>query len=239
MNRQMARCRLIFLLGLGLSATFASSTLAQQTAKTTSVNTELGESGKHIFGIIPNYRTSPSLKDYKPLAGREKFKIARQDSFDQGTVALAAVSAGLGQLNNTNSSFGRGVEGYSHRLVTSYADYVIGDFMTEAIYPALLHQDPRYFRRGHGSSLSRAGYAFAQLVMTHGDSGRRQFNFSEVLGNSTAVAISTSYYPDNRTATDAVASLGTQLLVDGLSNTLKEFWPDINRKFLRRRHPSE
>ena len=31
--------------------------------------------------------------------------------------------------------------------------------MTEVIYPSLLHQDPRYFRRGTGSVWSRVGYA--------------------------------------------------------------------------------
>src|SRR5258708_3449095 len=84
---------------------------------------------KHIFGIIPNYRTSPSLKDYKPISAAEKFKIARQDAFDQGTVALAAVFAGLGQLDNSNASFGQGVQGYAHRWALSYADYAIGNYM--------------------------------------------------------------------------------------------------------------
>jgi hypothetical protein len=60
------------------------------------------------------------------------------------------------------------------------------------------------------------------------------FNFSEIIGNSTAVAISTAYYPDNRTASNAVSKLGVQLGVDLAANILKEFWPDINRKFSRK-----
>ena len=77
--------------------------------------------------------------------------------------------------------------------------------MTEAIYPSLLHQDPRYFRRGKGSGLSRLGYSMGQIFRTHQDSGRMNFNFSEIVGNSTAIAISTSYYSSNRTAHDAVS----------------------------------
>jgi len=42
---------------------------------------------------VPNNRTWPSLKDYKPLSTREKFEIASQDSFDRGTVILAAAFA--------------------------------------------------------------------------------------------------------------------------------------------------
>jgi hypothetical protein len=119
-------------------------------------------------------------------------------------------------------------------LGTSYADFVIGDYMTEAIYPSLLHQDPRYFRRGTGGGWSRLGYAMGQIFWTHSDNGARgQFNFSEVLGNSTSVAISNAYYPDNRTAGEAAARLGSQLGVDMAANVLKEFWPEIERKVLR------
>ena len=91
---------------------------------------------KRIFGIIPNFRTSPSLRDYEPLRPAEKFKIAAQDSFDRGTVALAALFAGQAQLTDATPSFGQGVAGYARYLGTSYADFVIGDYRTEAIYPA-------------------------------------------------------------------------------------------------------
>ena len=105
--------------------------------------------------------------------------------------------------------------------------------MTEAIYPVMFHQDPRYFRRGTGSTWVRLASAAGQIFWTHTDSDHTQFDFSEIIGNSTAVAISTAYYPDNRTATNAVSKLGVQLGVDMASNFLKEFWPDINRKFSR------
>jgi hypothetical protein len=192
---------------------------------------------KRIFWIIPNYRTSPSLHPYEPLTAKEKFKIATEDSFDRGTVALAVLFASEAQLTNATPAFGQGVTGYARYLGTSYADFVIGDMMTEAIYPVMLHQDPRYFRRGTGSIWARLGSAAGQIFWTHTDSDHTQFNFSEVIGNSTAVAISTAYYPDNRTTTNAVSKLGVQLGVDMASNILKEFWPDINRKFSREHRP--
>ncbi|HEY6346130.1 MAG TPA: hypothetical protein VIY49_31975 [Bryobacteraceae bacterium] len=193
---------------------------------------------KRIFWIIPNYRTSPSLHPYKPLTPEEKFKIATEDSFDRGTVALAVLFGGEAQLTNATPAFSQGVKGYARYLGTSYADFVIGDMMTEAIYPALLRQDPRYFRRGTGTAWSRLASAAGQIFWTHTDSDHAQFNFSEIVGNSTAVAISNVYYPDNRTATNAVSKLGVQLGVDMAANILKEFWPDINRK-LSRKHSSE
>jgi len=44
---------------------------------------------------------------------------------------IAAAFAGESQLTNANRSFGQGVAGYARYLGTSYADFVIGDYMTE------------------------------------------------------------------------------------------------------------
>jgi len=189
---------------------------------------------KRILGIIPNYRTSPTLNNYQPLTAEEKFKIASEDAFDRGTAGLAVLFGGESQLMNSNRSFGQGGAGFGRYVGASYGDFVIGDYMTEAIYPTLLHQDPRYFRRGVGSGWSRLGYAMGQIFWTHRDSGGTQFNYSEIIGNSTAVAISNAYYADNRTAGDGVSRLGVQLGVDMASNVLKEFWPDLERKFGRK-----
>jgi hypothetical protein len=183
--------------------------------------------GKRILGIIPNYRTSPSLNEFEPLTSGQKFKVASEDAFDRSTFALAAFFAGEAQLTNANRSFGQGAAGYGRYFGTALAGFVIGDYMTEGIFPSLLHQDPRYFQRGTGSGWSRLGYAVDQIFWTHGDSGNTEFNFPEVIGNSTAVAISNAYYADNRTASDAVSKLGMQLGVDMAGNILKEFWPDF------------
>ena len=195
------------------------------------------QASKRIFWIIPNYRTYPTLVNYKPLTRREKFKIALQDSFDRGTVAQALAFAGERQLAHASPSFGQGVEGYAHYFGTAYADFVIGDYMTEAIFPSLLHQDPRYFRRGTGSFKSRLGYAMGQTFWTHTDSGGKQFNYSELAGNATAAAISNAYYPDNRTAANWATQFGTQIGLDMAGNVLKEFWPDIYGKLARKHQP--
>ena len=218
----------------------ASNEPAQTAAKSdgSSPGKEDDRPAKRILWVIPNFRTSPTLEEYKPLTVKEKFKIASLDSFDRGTVALAAAFAGEQQLNNSTPAFGQGVAGYARYFGTSYAGWVIGDYMTEAIYPTILHQDPRYFRKGTGSGFSRFRYAVGQIFWTHKDSGGTQFNYSEVVGNSTAVAISMAYYPNNRTAADAVTGLGTQLAVDTASNILKEFWPDLERKMSKKHKAS-
>jgi hypothetical protein len=193
---------------------------------------------KRIFGIIPNYRTTATLKDYKPISAKEKFKIASQDSFDRGTIVLGALFAGEGQLTKSTPSYGQGASGYARYFAASYTDFVTGNFMTEAVYPSVLHQDPRYFRQASGSAWARLGAAMGQIFWTHTDSGGRQFNFSEVIGNATGVAISSAYYPDNRNARDAATRLGFQIGVDMAANVLKEFSPELNR-FLTRKQTNK
>lgn len=192
---------------------------------------------KRIFGIIPNYRTYPSLQNYVSLTSAAKFRIATEDGFDRGTIALAALFGGQGELTNSNRALGQGGAGFGKYFGAAYGDLLIGDYMTEAVFPVLLHQDPRYFRRGTGTGWSRLAYAMGQIFWTHRDAGGTQFNYSEIAGNSIAVAISNAYYPDNRTTGSAISKLGVQVGVDMCGNILKEFWPDLQRKFRRRRRP--
>jgi hypothetical protein len=179
---------------------------------------------KHILWVIPNFRTSETLHPYTPISVREKYRIAAQDTFDRGTVALAAAFAGEAMISRDERAYGEGVEGYAAYFAASYADFAIENYLTEAVLPSLLHDDPRYFRRGEGSALSRLGYAMGQIFVTHNDSGHTVVNVPELAGSAGAVAISMAYYPDSRDTHDALVSWASQVGVDMLSNIVKEFW---------------
>jgi hypothetical protein len=222
---------------ISLTSLFAACALCQAPADSTPVDSKNAAThiDKHVLGIIPNFRTQEMPVIYSPITPREKFRIAAQDSFDRGTIALAAAFAGQSMLSNDNRSFGQGVAGYSKYMASAYTDFVIGNYMTEGVFPTVLHQDPRYFRMGKGGGMSRLAYSAGRIFLTRRDSGRRDFNYSEIFGNATGVAISNLYYKDQRTAHDALTSLSLQVGVDMASNILKEFWPDFDRRF-RRRH---
>jgi hypothetical protein len=188
---------------------------------------------KRLLGIIPNYRSHASLKDSKPLTAGQKFHIAVRDSFDPGNFVLVGALAGIAQASNSSPSYGQGFEGYGKYYGSTFGEITVGNFMTTGVYPSLFHQDPRYFRRGSGSVWSRLTYAMGQVFVTHGDNKRTQFNFSELCGNATAVAISNAWNPDNRTASDAAGKLGVQLGLDMAGNVMKEFVPDL---FSKKKH---
>jgi hypothetical protein len=87
-----------------------------------------------------------------------------------------------------------------------------------------------------GTKTRRTVYALTRIFVTHTDSGRTTFNYSEVLGNGISSGIGLSYYPDNRNAPDYLQNFGLQLATDAASQVLKEFWPDIKGWWYVRRH---
>jgi hypothetical protein len=190
--------------------------------------------GKRIFGVLPNYRTVDGALGTGPLTVSQKFAIANKDSFDYPLVLLAAGLGGIGQWTNQNPSFGQGMGGFSKRFVTGFADQSIGNIMTEGLFPSILHEDPRYYRRGTGGTWSRTAYAFSRLFVTKTDSGGQRFNYSEWGGNAAATAISNIYYLDGKTVGANTEKLGMQIGLDGLGLVLKEFWPDIKRAVFER-----
>jgi hypothetical protein len=197
-------------------------------------STQPATEDKRILGIFTNHRTTDDSPTLPNLTSGGKLAIAFSDATDRAIFVQTALISGIGQATNSNPSFGQGVEGYAKRFGTTYADFAVENMMTEGIFPTLLRQDPRYFRRREGSVRSRLAYAMSRSFITRGDSGKNQFNYSEIAGAAASVAISNAYYPDGRTVGNNVGRYAEQLGFDAASNVLKEFWPDLKRKLPRR-----
>jgi hypothetical protein len=182
---------------------------------------------RRILGVFPNHNTYPCLLPYVPISVKEKFKIASEDAFDPGAIVLAGLAGGAAQLFNSNRPFGQEASGYSRYFAAAYANHVIGDYLTEGVYPSLLHQDPRYFRKGSGSKSSRVRYAMSRVFRTQTDAGGTAVNYSRVLGSASMVAISSLYYANHRNAEASAVGFGVQLGDAMAANILREFWPDL------------
>jgi hypothetical protein len=192
--------------------------------------------GKRVLGVLPNYRTASSDSEGKPITGKQKMLIATKDSFDYPLALLAAAYAGLDQLTDSDPSYGQGAEGYAKRFGAWYADEAIGNMFTEGVFPTLFHQDPRYFRRGPqwGGAWKRTGYALTRVIITDSDTGKLQFNYSEWVGNAAATAIGNIYHVDGRDASTNTYRLLEQVGTDAVSQVIKEFWPDLKKKWFHK-----
>jgi hypothetical protein len=103
--------------------------------------------------------------------------------------------------------------------------------VTTAIFPSALHEDPRYDQLGQGRVPHRTYYALSRLVVARSDSGHSRLNFSELIGNAVAAGVSNAYHaPEDRTFGRNLGTYGQLDTWDGLSNLMKEFWPDVHRK---------
>jgi hypothetical protein len=97
-------------------------------------------------------------------------------------------------------------------------DNSIATYMTTAIFPSLLHEDPRYYQMGKGSFAHRAYHGINRLFVTRTDSGHDRLNISESAGNAVAAAISNIYHPaEDRTASRNASTFAFLILYDGLS----------------------
>ena len=192
---------------------------------------------KRLFGVIPNYRADEMQAVYKPITTAQKYHIAKQDSFDWPNYFLLAGYAMQAQMADDGKGHD-GVESFGKFYARALGDQIIGSYVTEAILPSLLHEDPRYFRLGTGTFLHRASYATTRVFVTKLDNGKSRVYLSELVGNAVVIAITTSYYPDSRSAPEALERYGLTLGNDALSNLLTEFWPDIKRRLPFHKHPA-
>jgi hypothetical protein len=212
----------------------ADAPVAPKTAPNTDPPMPSGQD-KRIMGVLPNYRTTDGTAPFHKISAKYKLTIAAKDSFDSPNYVIGGIFAGIYQLENSHPEFGQGVAGFARYYGTSYADQVIGNMLTEGFMPIILHEDPRYFRKVHGSVMSRLGYSLTRTLVAKTDSGRNCVNMAEILGNGIGASISNLYYTTEQGFGDTVSRMGTQIATDSLSNVLKEFWPDIKRKFFKKK----
>jgi len=181
------------------------------------------EEKQRLIGVIPNFYTS-YVYDAAPLTSKQKFGLAARGTFDPVAILGVGFAAGIEQANNSYAGYGQGAAGYSKRFAAKFADGRSSDFLTHAVFPSLLHQDPRYFYQGSGSVKSRLLHAVGSAFFTRSDSGRTVPNYSYLLGDMSAGALSNLYYPAANRGAHLVftnAAVGLAGRVGG--NLLREF----------------
>lgn len=192
-------------------------------------STENAENPKRIFEIIPNFATTNDVPaNQRPMTVREKYILSVHQMFDFSAHIGNAFQSALQQASNGQPHYGQGWGAYGERFAASEGDQVTSSFFIFGFLPAVLHEDPRYFRRGRGSFASRSWYAITRTAITRKDSGEPTFNTPQVLGQLLQGAISTSYYPDkDRSVTGVFAQWGINLAYTGAYSTLREYYPDL------------
>jgi len=180
---------------------------------------------QRLMGVIPNFYTSYNY-DAAPLTWKQKFSFAARGTFDPVAMIGVGLAAGIEQANNSFPGYGQGAAGYSKRYAAKFVDGRTSDFLTHAVFPSVFHQDPRYYYQGSGTVKSRFVHAVSSAFVTRSDSGRTEPNYSYLLGDTSAAALSNLYYPQANRGAHLVftnAAVGLAGRVGG--NLLREFLP--------------
>jgi hypothetical protein len=152
-----------------------------------------------------------------------KFQLAWKSTTDVVTLGGAAFLAGLQQAGNEYSAFGQGAQGYAKRFGAVYGDVAASTFLSGAVFPSLLKQDPRYFFRGTGSKKKRLLYAISNSVMCKGDNGRWQANYSNIAGVVSGAAIVSTYYPSQNQGLEILQNSLIRMGESSLAGVVQEF----------------
>ncbi|UWZ85187.1 carboxypeptidase-like regulatory domain-containing protein [Occallatibacter riparius] len=151
---------------------------------------------QRVLGVIPNFYVVYDPKNAVPLSSKLKFKLAMRTALDPVTVSGVVLLAGVQQAGGTPNYVG-GAKGYGQRLGADAASGFSSILLGSAILPSLLHQDPRYFCQGTGTTSSRLKHAIFSPFITRGDNGRSQVNFSSLGGDLASSALSETYFPNS------------------------------------------
>ncbi len=194
-----------------------------------------GQQTKRILGILPNFEAVSANTYLPPLSLKQKFWLSTEGTFDYSSFISVGIQAAIEQATNTYPEFHHGASAYVRYYWHTYADSVVENYLVGAVLPAITHEDPRYYTLYRGGFFRRAAYAVSRLCVTKNDRGNRTVNFSEVIGSGVAAEISSQYYPRlERSGNEVFERWLSQVINDGVSNVVEEFWPDINHKFFHR-----
>ena len=179
---------------LALSVIVATSVSVVASSHDIAVAQVSAEMTQRVLGVVPNFYVV-YFRNPAPLSKRQKFELAWRSTLDPVSFLGTGIAAGIEQATGSVNGWGYDGKGYAQRYGASFADGAVATFLGGAILPVLFRQDPRYYWQGTGTKTSRAKHAIASVVVCRGDNGKREFNYSSVLGNFASAGISNLYYP--------------------------------------------
>jgi hypothetical protein len=177
----------------------------------------------------------PELGNWHPLTTRQKFDVFLTHTYSPMTFAGAGVDAIEDTVMNNNPQYQNGVKGLGEHYGVELGTSETGVFFEAFLVPAILKQDPRYFRNPSLPFARRALYAISRVLITRADSGRSTLNASRIVGGAASQSLADLYVPGAAQGMHPIVNRVTfDLARDAGFNLLHEFWPDLRRKFLHR-----
>ena len=130
-----------------------------------------------------------------PLRARQKFAMAYRSSSDPSFLIRSAIVTTFDKSLSVGPDYGRGEAGIAELFGYNAVGLAANFFLSDGAVPALVHQDPRYFRKGSGSTKSRIWWALRSDFVGFGDRGTQMPNYGVLVGFAVSTLLSDAYLP--------------------------------------------
>ncbi|PYY13467.1 MAG: hypothetical protein DMG60_21855 [Acidobacteria bacterium] len=254
----MIRCRAKSLL-VSLAVIFLSSVLSAATPAEPATSEYQPASANTNFdpGVIPNSAVAESenctrlaeleeqfehgfsAQDLQRIQGPEqgpplgvsgKFRLAVANVSDPFAIITTALDSEFGDATDGHSKLRTGMAGFGQRFGASMAGQATSEMFSTFLISSIFHQDPHYHRDPAAPTHTRIGKALAYVLVTRSDSGKRMFNFAEVLGTTSSSIVEGSFHPEwEKGAGAAAGRIAISIGSDAAWNLMTEFLPDVAR----------
>ncbi len=166
-----------------------------------------------------------------PLTSWQKFKLEANNSVAFSTIVSAAGAAAYGQAVNSPSGYGQGAEGYGKRFGAEMTRNASENLFGSFLLASALHQDPRFYVEENLSFPQSVEYSARRIIFTRSDSGKKEINYSGLIGPLMSEGLANAYYPDqDRTVGSTFTRYASDIGWRFGGNLLRQYWPSINRK---------
>ena len=187
--------------------------------------------GQEADNLVPAARTSSVAVPWRPLSTDERVQWYLDRTTGTESVLRGVALAGFATWRDTPSDWNRDAGGYSARFASRHARITISNSVQLGM-GFLLKDDPRYHRAPEKGVGGRLKNALVSTVTARDASGRLTPAYSRFAGIGVSNVIAKTWLPPScNTWSDVGLRSGAQLGGQVGFNLLREFWPDIKRKF--------
>lgn len=164
------------------------------------------------------------------LSAKEKLELSGWEQLQPYAFATQFMGAGWEQLLNSNPQYGTDWGAFAERLGAAALLQNSRAVLSDGVLAAIFRQDPRYYRQGHRPVKHRVLHAVVRVFIIRSDEGNYQPNYSQLLGNAVATALTMTYYPEvSATWPKTAKGYGISLAQGALGNEIHEFTPVLER----------
>jgi hypothetical protein len=169
----------------------------------------------------------------EPLSFKGKTNYFLKSAFSAETLGRVGLTTSIGQIAGVSEDWGTGGASYGRRLRNNYTRHLVSSGVRYGI-GAARGEDPRFYRSGKNGFLARTGFVFSRTFVVQMDDGSKSVALGRLAGSFTGNTLAEYMRPHTqdpwqtgltRTAFGIGSDMGMRMI--------REFWPDIRRKFKR------